>query len=718
MAETNDVQALEMISTEVVDSQVKIILSSQCIKAQAFLFDKLRKQSERQKEICKFISSSNLKLETEIQLAEQEIKSHNIALETIKIGNIELRTEYLLSKERKADIFERTKIGKKKYENLWSTSKKKYESIPHIQNLIQSKNKTCTIQANIHSFINESEQLISQIKIKKNDLAGKDRTRIIELADFFYHKRPKTIEAIDSLSTKIRELSDGIEKLLKEEQESKNNYMPLNGQPVPKNDLQEAKTTADSTEEDNWCNLSKNIDKDAIVLPRLHLQNNDLDILSVKLDQIKKVDLQNSSSMKRIGSFTSFDFEQNSLKRCKNVEKIEECYISSYFDISINEHFGNDDKKIENKQYADKKLIHILEDIKLNKNDTYEMIKKLEPNKLQQTCYITTKVIDKSDKFSNTHDKVNKTVEIEEIKEIDLTKEHVDTVAPPSQFLDIIQNTQEKKTVSFNVPNEDKIPTSLEDLARQEETEVNASQEKTLNTSKISEDSFTTIKDMMLKKHNLDLSPQFVYGKNTLMHMSNNDKIITSKFFENKNKVAFENKSGKDVNTKEMGQDEIIECKETEKIEDEVINENKLENMEVTNIAVSSPKQEDNNLQVPVAGLLFNHGSQCIPDSLNISINTTGFEDEDFPHCIDSSILLSPKADIPTTAISSNNEVVSQDVPNFLAGFRKTGLSFFGSTLTPESKPGSSTQNPSSGFNFTFGNDEKKGRSGFFSMFR
>ncbi|XP_072949401.1 uncharacterized protein [Epargyreus clarus] len=598
MAETNDVQALEMISTEVVDSQVKIILSSQCIKAQAFLFDKLRKQSERQKEICKFISSSNLKLETEIQLAEQEIKSHNIALETIKIGNIELRTEYLLSKERKADIFERTKIGKKKYENLWSTSKKKYESIPHIQNLIQSKNKTCTIQANIHSFINESEQLISQIKIKKNDLAGKDRTRIIELADFFYHKRPKTIEAIDSLSTKIRELSDGIEKLLKEEQESKNNYMPLNGQPVPKNDLQEAKTTADSTEEDNWCNLSKNIDKDAIVLPRLHLQNNDLDILSVKLDQ------------------------------------------------------------------------------------------------------------------------VNKTVEIEEIKEIDLTKEHVDTVAPPSQFLDIIQNTQEKKTVSFNVPNEDKIPTSLEDLARQEETEVNASQEKTLNTSKISEDSFTTIKDMMLKKHNLDLSPQFVYGKNTLMHMSNNDKIITSKFFENKNKVAFENKSGKDVNTKEMGQDEIIECKETEKIEDEVINENKLENMEVTNIAVSSPKQEDNNLQVPVAGLLFNHGSQCIPDSLNISINTTGFEDEDFPHCIDSSILLSPKADIPTTAISSNNEVVSQDVPNFLAGFRKTGLSFFGSTLTPESKPGSSTQNPSSGFNFTFGNDEKKGRSGFFSMFR
>lgn len=44
------------------------------ISAQAFLVDKLRKQTERQKEICSFISSNNLKLQTEIKQAELEIK--------------------------------------------------------------------------------------------------------------------------------------------------------------------------------------------------------------------------------------------------------------------------------------------------------------------------------------------------------------------------------------------------------------------------------------------------------------------------------------------------------------------------------------------------------------------------------------------------------------------------------------------------------------------
>lgn len=34
-------------------------------------------------------------------------------------------------------------------------------------------------------------------------------------------------------------------------------------------------------------------------------------------------------------------------------------------------------------------------------------------------------------------------------------------------------------------------------------------------------------------------------------------------------------------------------------------------------------------LKQPVRGILFNHGSQCIPDSLNVSINTTGCDDGD-----------------------------------------------------------------------------------------
>lgn len=35
------------------------------------------------------------------------------------------------------------------------------------------------------------------------------------------------------------------------------------------------------------------------------------------------------------------------------------------------------------------------------------------------------------------------------------------------------------------------------------------------------------------------------------------------------------------------------------------------------------------------SGYLFSHGPQGLPDSLDVSISTTGYEDgDDFPHCI------------------------------------------------------------------------------------
>lgn len=42
--------------------------------AQAYLANKLRKQSEQQKQVCNFISNGNLKLKTEIKIAEQEVQ--------------------------------------------------------------------------------------------------------------------------------------------------------------------------------------------------------------------------------------------------------------------------------------------------------------------------------------------------------------------------------------------------------------------------------------------------------------------------------------------------------------------------------------------------------------------------------------------------------------------------------------------------------------------
>lgn len=42
--------------------------------AQSFLVKQLKKQSEQQKQTCNFINDGNMKLETEIKLAEQEVK--------------------------------------------------------------------------------------------------------------------------------------------------------------------------------------------------------------------------------------------------------------------------------------------------------------------------------------------------------------------------------------------------------------------------------------------------------------------------------------------------------------------------------------------------------------------------------------------------------------------------------------------------------------------
>lgn len=113
----------------------------------------------------------------------------------------------------------------------------------------------------------------------------------------------------------------------------------------------------------------------------------------------------------------------------------------------------------------------------------------------------------------------------------------------------------------------------------------------------------------------------------------------------------------------------------------------------LTNKLCTFQKQEEPRSEKQVSGLLFTHGTQAIPDSLNVSMSTTGYDDSDFPHCIgeygqlswiiinlnyqvkknvfpDSSLLLSPKADIPMTG--DNADVQSQEVPNFLSGIYYT----------------------------------------------
>ncbi|CAH2048709.1 unnamed protein product, partial [Iphiclides podalirius] len=130
------------------------------------------------------------------------------------------------------------------------------------------------------------------------------------------------------------------------------------------------------------------------------------------------------------------------------------------------------------------------------------------------------------------------------------------------------------------------------------------------------------------------------------------------------------------------------------------------------------PSQNDENIDIPVTGFLFNHGSQGVPDSLNLSESTMGLEEVDgeFPHCIDSNILLSPKADV-TIEVTDNVQMSSQELPNFMTGVRKTGFSFFGWSST-DSKPKSNVQNEDGNFNFNFVGEEKKGRGGLFNIFK
>lgn len=51
-------------------------------------------------------------------------------------------------------------------------------------------------------------------------------------------------------------------------------------------------------------------------------------------------------------------------------------------------------------------------------------------------------------------------------------------------------------------------------------TNENAGNEANETINSVNDDNYMKIKDMILKKHNLDLSPQFVYAKNTTVKVS------------------------------------------------------------------------------------------------------------------------------------------------------------------------------------------------------
>ncbi|XP_073956141.1 uncharacterized protein isoform X3 [Choristoneura fumiferana] len=653
-AESNDVQAIEKISAVVGESQVKIILSNQCIKAQTLLVNRLKKQFDRQREISKFISSDNLKLEAEIKNAEQEIKSLMLAYESIKSANVELKKEWQLAKERTQENIGRIQLGEKKYEELWEHSKNRYESIGFVRNWLQANRKTKDLTGNIQILENESKELLNEIKIKDGIISELNKKRIIELAEYLIHEQPKTMDKIFRKTVEFKELNDQFDQILNKEDTaySVNNDTLNCISANPKIKTISSKLSGNKKVDNDWPNFNNNADT---LMPKLQLMNIDLDMLSVKLDQIKKCDLIATSPIKEAitGSTSSNDTVMDN--------KRDE-YTSGYFN-QPEKYYADETKYDKRENYSKRKLINILDDIKLNKHEAYNLSSQEKKKKVSFELPITMQEL---------------VTEAKKAVPIDIDGDPNDTLS----------------TANSNSP---------------------------LEVSAVSDESFTKIKNMILKKHNLDLSPQFVYGKNTVTRK--NEESVKSNYFKLSDEelpsisgTYFEKDEAKITEITETNENEVDGDKPTQ-VNDTEEAENKSDEMEVTeeNVPSVKVKQARTNGN-PVTGLLFSHGANGIPDSLDVSISTTGLEDEDADFPQYSSLLLSPKVDLPVPT-NDKPDITSQEVPNFLSGLRKTGLSFFGKITAPDSANTEGEQSGGNNFNFAFGTDDKKTRGGIFNMF-
>ncbi|XP_069359323.1 repetitive organellar protein-like isoform X3 [Maniola hyperantus] len=306
----------------------------------------------------------------------------------------------------------------------------------------------------------------------------------------------------------------------------------------------------------------------------------------------------------------------------------------------------------------------------------------------------------------------------EVMDKIDLTKKvSQDILLPPTQFLDFTLSPQEKR-VTFNGV------ITIGDLEtnggiRQDDNVINNLHNSQLNASTASDDSYQKIKDFVFNKHNVYLSPEFTYTKNIVVPMVVENKIVTSKFFDEKKQEDNNNIDSTKSQNMEIIEivDEEPQLKQTQEIHAETINQTNTTSdntFEVCSVLhsqeVNLAKLKAQECDAPLAAPAFANRIRDVPCSLNISMNNTGYEDEEFPQCTDSSLLLSPKAD-DEMETNNNAETQPQEVHNFFSGYRRTGFSLFGTNE-------GDAQSQNKKFNFNFDENEKPKKSGFFSMFQ
>ncbi|KPI95652.1 hypothetical protein RR46_11365 [Papilio xuthus] len=572
MAMSNEVQLLKNISTEVDESKLRIFFSIQCSKAQASLLDRLKKKIKERKDILNFITDGNKKLEVEIKLAEQELNNLIIAHNTIKSGNIDIRKELLLKLDENVEFSKRIEAGEKKYEQLWLSSKSRFENIPLVQQCLEGKKRIQLIENNISNLRSKCVGLSDDIKKKKRAAQELTQKYVIDLAKFFVNDRPKIIKMIQDRTNEIQDLiikTENLQQPMMDRRYSKVKIIELDENSHPEKAMQKNKEFVHK-------------ENDAIVMPKLQLMDVDLDILGDKLDQLKKIELNVTPTMEnKIKSLGyKIDVAQSSTYNNK---------WESYYEQT-------------RKSYSDRKLIHIIDDITLNKSQTINIISKVDSNTLQNVNTVGSQ----------------KTAELLKICPLPEVK----IKQPLKEIEENVDDNEEQHVQS---------PAQITDRKKMTE-----------------------------------------------------DKIIASKFFD-ANKVSEPSVMSNHIEEQDNKKQDVQETNFTKPLNMDMLKNNTFETNSKTNQDIQKSKYQ-------ISGLLFDHGgSQMMSDLLNVSLNATGFDgDDSYPQCLDSSVLLSPKADVAMDG--ADNITVMPQLPNFMSGLRKTGSSFF-ERLTNDNKPNSSTTN-------------------------
>lgn len=148
-------------------------------------------------------------------------------------------------------LVERMRNAEQKYENLWVECKKRYESIPIVQKLMQTMKKLEAVQVDIEVLDNDMKVLTTQFKIKKAELINKDRKQIIRFVQFIVHEMPLAVKIIKEKSMEERDLTIQIDSIIKKQETNCNKTL------IGAIDRQNLQKLEEKNKVDNWAKIKK-----------------------------------------------------------------------------------------------------------------------------------------------------------------------------------------------------------------------------------------------------------------------------------------------------------------------------------------------------------------------------------------------------------------------------------------------------------------------------